>query len=296
MSLKYLQLFFCVVLLVQVTEVLANPSVNKSSDPTDNLIPIDIVIPGPLEGNKVRNPFIEDLLRLVFLKENYRLTIVYHKRNYTQGRALKELSNGSDLDLNWSTTSKDREAILRTIKFPLYRGLIGWRVAFIRPSEQALFSDVKTKQDLQQFLAVQRFDWTDYEVFKENQLPIEGNFTFPLLSKAITSGIADYFPRSVLEVVPESEHERNKALVIEKSLLFKYKAAYYFFVQKDNEALATILESGLEKAFVDGSYQVLFTKHFGHSLAKLGLDERVVIELNNTNFPLEEHVEKYWLK
>ena len=70
MSLKYLQLFLGVVLLVQATDVLANSSVNQSSDPTDNLVPIDIVIPGPLNGNKVRNPFIEDLLRLVFLKEN----------------------------------------------------------------------------------------------------------------------------------------------------------------------------------------------------------------------------------
>lgn len=265
---------------------------------TDNVVlqPIDIVIPGPLDGNRVRNPFVEDLLRLVFSKQGYDLNIVYFKRNYNQARALKELSQGINIDLNWSTTSIEREQELRAIRFPLYRGLIGWRVAFIRHDDQTRFSDISSAQDLREFIAVQRFDWTDFDVFRENDLPIEGNFSFKTMSKAVASGLADYFPRSVLEINNESIQSRNKDLVVEKTLLIKYPSAYYFFVNKENEELAITVESGLKKAFADGSYQVLFNRHFGNTLGLLKLDERKIIELTNSTFPDSEKVEQFWFK
>ncbi|QOL24648.1 transporter substrate-binding domain-containing protein [Thalassotalea sp. LPB0316] len=260
------------------------------------LSPIELVIPGPLDGNAVRNPFIEDLLKLVFKQEGYNLSLVYFKRQYTQGRALRELEHGSDIDLNWSTTSIEREQHLRAIRFPLYRGLIGWRVALIRQGDDEQFARVTTLDDLKQYLAVQRFDWTDFDVFKENDLPIEGNFTFATMSKAVRTGLVDYFPRSVLEIGNEIKHPRNNELAIEQTLLFKYPAAYYFFVNKKDEALAQTVESGLIKAFKNGSYQILFNRHFGESLALLNLDSRKIIHLTNSTFPDEETVERFWYK
>lgn len=244
-----------------------------------------IVIPGPLDGNAVRNPFIEELIHVVFQKNSIDIDLKYYRRTYTQNRALRELSIGTEIDLNWSTTSIKREEMLRPIRIPLYQGLIGWRILFIRKGESARFSQISSLDELKPLLAVQRFDWTDYDVFKENELRVEGNVSFIQQSKAVSDGLADYFPRSVLEVCLEIDKAYNSGLEIESTILLKYPAAYYFFVQKGNEDLAKILENGLELAIADGSYMALFQRHFGKHLNALKLSKRRVFNLTNSSFP-----------
>ena len=242
---------------------------------------IELTVPGSTDRSVVRNPFVADLLELITKTQGYRLKIYYHREQLLQGRALKELSAGQSIDLTWSVTTTERESELKAIKIPIYQGLIGWRVAFIHPDSQSKFSEIHNAEDLKQYVAAQRFDWPDYEILKSNGLPVEGNISFVRIPKALHEGLVDYFPRSVLEVARESERQRNNNLKIEKSLLLKYKSAYYFFVNQTNEKLAEIIEEGFKKALRDGSYRLLFNKYYGNDLAALNLEKRRVIELNN---------------
>lgn len=106
------------------------------------------------------------------------MTLNYHPRKYTQGRALRELSVNSEIDLNWSTTSIEREKLLKPIRIPIYRGLIGWRVLLIKGGTQERFDKITSIEDLRALVAVQRFDWTDYDILKENKFRVEGNLSF----------------------------------------------------------------------------------------------------------------------
>lgn len=257
---------------------------------------INLVIPAPAKGLKVRNPFIEDLLTLIFNKQGKSLTIEYYERYLPQGRSLKEISSSNEIDLTWSATSLERERQLLPVRIPIYQGLIGWRVFLIRQGEQEKFSQITNLSQLSSLVGVQRFDWPDYKVLKENELDVEGNLSFENLSLAINDGIADYYPRSVLEIVRELSFDINKGLVIEQDLILKYPAAYYFFVNRNNLALATEIEAGFEQAIVDGSYMALFQRHFGEALKQLKLEERTILKLTNSQFPeMSEAVKsKYW--
>lgn len=243
--------------------------------------PIELTVPGSTDKSVVRNPFVADLLDLITKNQGYQLKLNYHKDQLLQGRALRELSSGQSIDLTWSVTTTEREKELRAIKIPIYQGLIGWRVAFIHPNSQSRFSQVRGRDDLKQFVAAQRFDWPDFEILKDNGLPVEGNISFVRIPKALQEGLVDYFPRSVLEVAREAKRERNQGLIVENNLLLKYKSAYYFFVNHSNTKLANIIERGFKQALSDGSYQLLFNKYYGKDLAELQLDKRKVIELNN---------------
>ncbi|NMP31488.1 amino acid ABC transporter substrate-binding protein [Thalassotalea sp. M1531] len=253
-----------------------------------------ITIPGPLSGQEVRNPFIEELLHLIFDKEGKQLELEYLERDFSKGRALKELEQGEFFDLNWSATSIQQEQELLAIKIPIYQGLIGWRILLIRKSDQAKFAQIKKLTQLKDLVAVQRFDWADYDILKENGLQVEGSLSFENHSLAVIDGIADYFPRSVLEVIRESKTPRNKQLIIEQSLLLKYPSANYFFVNKNNQALASLIKKGFDKALIDGSYAILFQKHFGDMLKALNLEKRYVLQLKNSQFPPSEHMTHYW--
>ncbi|AZQ83788.1 hypothetical protein EKO29_06945 [Colwellia sp. Arc7-635] len=139
---------------------------------------VRLIIPGSTAPFKVRNPFIEQLLDIIFLKQNLTLDLVYAKEHITQGRALKELNNNAAIDLTWSVTTSARERSLTPIRIPLYQGLIGWRVFIINKHQQEKFDEINNLTTLGEMLAIQRFDWPDYQVFIENNLNVDGNLAF----------------------------------------------------------------------------------------------------------------------
>ncbi len=245
-----------------------------------------LIIPGKLQGKEIRNPYIHELLFLIFDKLDIDLTIEYSPEGLTQGRALKALSNGDLINLNWSVTTREREQQLLPIRIPIYKGLIGWRVFYIRADEQGIFSQIKSTNDLRNFLAIQRFDWPDYKILLANELNVEGNIAFNKMHDAVISGLADYYPRSILEVIGESNNYKlqSRGLSIEHSLLLKYPSAHYFFVNPKDVALAKSIEKGFKMAIEDGSFASLFLRYYGENLKTLDLESRRVFVLENPYF------------
>ena len=125
---------------------------------------VRMVIPGASAPFSVRNPFIEQLLVMVFAKQNITLELVDAPENITQGRALKELNSPDILDLTWSVTTVEREQNLTPIRIPIYQGFIGWRVFVINKNNQEKFSAIDNVEQLSKRLAIQRFDWPDYQI------------------------------------------------------------------------------------------------------------------------------------
>jgi len=244
-----------------------------------------LVIPGNAQGKAIRNAYVDELLHLIFKKQGLELDIEYNRESMSQGRALKELAEGDVIDLNWSVTTREREQKLLPIRIPIYQGLVGWRVFFIHRQKEQMFKQVMQAKDLRPLLAVQRFDWPDYRVLLANNLTVEGNISYDNMYKSVASGLADYFPRSVLEIVREKKSRNSRALMIEPSLLVKYPSAYYFFVNKNNKALASLIETGFNQAIADGSFERLFQRYHGEHLKLLNLEKRRVIELQNPYFP-----------
>jgi hypothetical protein len=224
-------------------------------------------------------------LRLIFAKQNIELKLEYAKEDISQGRALKELNNRGVIDLTWSVTTHEREQSLIPIRIPLYQGFIGWRVFIIHKDNQAVFNNISHLTELGELLAIQRFDWPDHQVFIDNNLAVDGSLPFAQMYKVIENGLADYFPRSVLEVTRELNSVQSKQLTVENTLLLKYPTSYYFFVGKNNHELAEIIEKGFELVLADGSYQLLFQECFGSALKALNLKQRKVLHLKSSLMP-----------
>jgi len=267
-----------------------------SASYADNHV-IQVTVPGKINKERaIRNPFIDELLHIIFKKQNKVLDLVYLENSVSQGRALKELSFGEFIDLNWSVTTIAREKMLLPIRIPIYQGLIGWRVFFIQQGNQDKFDQINNIEDLKEFTAVQRFDWPDHQILKINKLPVEGNISYKQQSLVVKDGIVDYFPLSAIEIYYAAKAEINKPLLIESNLVLKYPSAYYFFVRPENYELANIIQKGFDQAIDDGSYNELFLRHFGEDLQKVNLKQRKVINLYNPLFPISEEMnnKKYW--
>lgn len=202
-----------------------------------------------------------------------------------QDRSLRELANGTGLDVVWSVATRERDRELLPIRIPIDRGLIGWRVLLIRADQQPRMDTVHTLTDLGRLHAGQGHDWPDLAVLRANGLPTVASPTYEGLFVMLQKGRIDYVPRSIAEITPELAKHPGMHLAIEKHLLLHYPSALYFYVNKRNTALAKALTLGLERAIADGSMQALFKQTYGMLDAELHLRHRRRLELSNPLFP-----------
>ncbi|WP_052692237.1 type 2 periplasmic-binding domain-containing protein [Teredinibacter purpureus] len=197
-------------------------------------------------------------------------------------------------NVHWLNTSQEREANLIPIRIPLFKGLIGWRLMFIRRDDQALFSEVNTALALRSYTAGQGHDWPDNNILQSNELPLITSSNWESLFKMLSKKRIDYFPRSVVEIWRENDGLTDKSLTIDKHLALHYPAAYYFFVNKQHPNLAKAIERGLNSAIKDGSFDELFSRYFDPLIAQAALNTRTIIHLHNPHIAVPNRPELWY--
>jgi len=202
----------------------------------------------------------------------------------SQYRTLRQLELKDGLDVVWTMTSPEREQKLRPIRIPIDRGLIGYRLLLIRQQDSqriAAFTDAQIRSAA----TVQGLDWPDLAILKTNGFRPFSSNSFEGMFDMLQAGRVDYFPRSVTEAWPELSSRPEKQLTVAPGVALYYPAALYFFVNKDNELLASAIEQGLKIAMKDGSMKALFQRFFGEALSNADLPQRRLIKLSNPLLP-----------
>ena len=69
-------------------------------------------------------------------------------------------------------TSDVRERELLPLRFPLDRGLMGWRLLLVRRSEQQRFAGIRSLDGLASMTAGQMHDWPDTQILRANGLKV----------------------------------------------------------------------------------------------------------------------------
>ncbi|GAB5379538.1 MAG: hypothetical protein Alis3KO_29340 [Aliiglaciecola sp.] len=203
-----------------------------------------------------------------------------------QDRLFKSIETGM-IDLMWTVTSKPREKNALAIPIPLLKGLIGHRVLVIERSKLNEFAQIKSIQQLANYTGVQGHDWPDTVILDNAGLKVERIVWHSSMYKLVSSGIIDYFPRSVLEVIEELERAKDPTLVIDPYHLIVYPSAIYYFVNKDKKELAKRIEFGLREAIKDGSFDKLFYSFPGHfkAMRDIPTKDRIVFNIDNPLMP-----------
>ncbi|MGO1119465.1 hypothetical protein ACTL6U_12195 [Rhodovibrionaceae bacterium A322] len=219
----------------------------------------------------------------------------------THSRGLLMMENNGGIDIAIMAASTEREARFRSIRIPLMKGLLGYRISLIKSDRQADFSKVSTLENLQKsYLAGFGSQWADMAVLEANSLPVVGVPHYENLFNMLSKGRFDYFPRGISEIWKELEDRqaRYPDLAIESSFALVYPYVVFFYVNKDNQALANRIERGLKKALETGEFKNLFLTHFETLLEKSDLATRRVFYLSNPNYPadIDRPDTSWWLK
>lgn len=232
-------------------------------------------------------------------KPDETLKIHFSDREFSQARWIAEVQSGQFNEVMWTTTSQEREQLLRPIRVPIFRGLLGKRILIIRRHDEAIFAKVNTKKDLLELVAGQNAHWSDTEILKANGLPVTGGGGKESLYKMLQANRFDYFPRGLTEIASETNFIKDTNLMVEQHLMLSYTMPIYFFVNKDNVELAERLENGWEIILKNGDFDRFFFNHprIQVALAELKKRERTIIQLDNPYLPSATPLtlREYWL-
>lgn len=203
--------------------------------------------------------------------------------NWTADKRLRIALSKGEIDVLWSATSAEFEKEMLPIKISLLKEMNNYRVLIIRPEDQAAFSQVKNLKDLRKFRGGMNSQWVDAIVMEQNQLPQVYAVGYGKFFKMLAAKRFDYFSRGIYQVQTEVNFYPELKLAIEQDLLLHYNNEFYFFVQKENAALASRIESGLKIALEDGSFDQLFNSipRYQWALDELKNGARRVIDLSS---------------
>ncbi|HKI44630.1 MAG TPA: transporter substrate-binding domain-containing protein [Balneolales bacterium] len=204
--------------------------------------------------------------------------------NVTQRVAFRHLRVGEGVDVVYSMMSTAREWVLRTIKVPLSKGYIGCRLIMVNQSDKNLFAEVTNKDQLNKFRLGQEYDWPDTQILESNGINVIKSQTYDSLFTMLENHTIDGFPRGVYEINYEIQHHPGEHLVVADGIYIKYPTDMFFYVKKDNLALAKRIREGLLAGMKDGSFDRIFKENVQPSIDAAHLDKRHEIKLANPQY------------
>lgn len=197
-------------------------------------------------------------------------------------------------------TSSALESALIPVPIPLFRGLEGLRLSFIHSDAQEKFNQVNTLADLKLLKAAQGVGWADNKILEQAGIATYAG-RYSNLFRLINDGDKlDFFPRGLVEIFAERRElaAQYPNLAIEQHLLIRYPFAEFFFVSPESPKLAKAIQTGLERAYADGSFMTFFHENprIREALASANLEQRVTISLPNPDMtPLLRSIPaQYW--
>jgi len=207
-----------------------------------------------------------ELTRLVLSKNTHLYSkvnlVVIGGEEVTQSRSLTLLNHGY-ADLIWSGYTAKRDADYLPIRIPLFRGLLGYRVLLIRQEDKEKFLQIKTPDQLKKLIACQGDHWPDSDILEANGYLVLRVRNFKPMFRMLSKKRCDYFPRSIYEGYSEQreaiKHFPN--IILMDELILHYNYPFYYYVNKNNVALAERVEKGLMTALADGSLIKLMKTH-----------------------------------
>ena len=237
-------------------------------------------------------------LKLAFSKLPNKTYVI---RNFTgdfpKRRAFERMHLKQGIDVIFGGTNVEREAEYLPVRFPMLRGLNGWRIALVHKDNANIFSNISTVEELATLRAGLFHDWSDTAVMESNDIPVVKASHYNALYNMLDKKRFDYFPRSVLEIDNDYEQYKHLDIAINKTLLIHYPTAYYFFVAKHNQSLAADIELGLSRAYADGSLTQLFMQYYGDVIEKYTLEDANIIRLKNAFLPKATPLDRseFWI-
>tara|TARA_B110000091_G_C13805742_1_gene472431 strand:- start:964 stop:1839 length:876 start_codon:yes stop_codon:yes gene_type:complete len=254
-----------------------------------------ITFPSSLDTASTIDEYPIKLLALALDQTGVSYQLIPSDNFLSKGKALDRLQDNREINIVWGMTNVQREKDFLPIRIPIFKGLIGWRLLLIRQDMAERFTYIQQFEHLVKLSPLQGRDWPDTKILQSNGFDVITERNQTSLMKMLGRAQGDFFPRSIIEVWEElarSKVANEIQLQIQPSLGIRYPAAIYFFVNKKSVPLANLIETGLEKAIENGTYEALFVDNYKTYIEKAQIENRTFYPLENAFLPEETPLDR----
>ncbi len=246
--------------------------------------PLRIVLPPLHTSAREHAAYFPQLLALALEKTRGRdgpFEISYYDQELTSPRQSTELKNKGVINLMWDGSNAQREAELLPVRISLLRELNDYRIFLIRREDRDKFRAIESLDALRHLRAGAGVNWPSTAILRANGLPVETSIAYEYLFPMLRVKRFDYMPRGIYEAWYEQQVHAADGIEVETTIFLHYPVPFYFFVNRDNVALAARIERGLRMAQSDGSFDRLFNSipAFRRSMDEIRAGRRRVFEL-----------------
>ena len=253
----------------------------------------DVIVP----GFENQDYFTQLLRHTLSYSPDKNYKIVFFNFELPKNRAFDLITDNDGLDIIAAGATIERMQRMHAVNIPLVKGLFGWRVPLVAQGNHKLFENVNSLNQFKRLIPGQLRLWSDTKVLSANGIRVERGSDYQGLFKMLSKKRFDYFPRSVLEVYKELQDNKSLKLEIASNVMLRYPTAYLFYVNKQNNKLASDVHKGLLLAISDGSFEKLFNEFYGESINKIASENRKTFLLRNPFLPKGLPIDnpKYWV-
>lgn len=229
---------------------------------------MEIVYPQSDSGDS-RLSYPVALLELALTKAGVDYTLVPKERPESNKRLAALMEQEGTFDVAFFGTRPELEDRLRPIRFPIHRGLLGYRVAITARDNLERLDEIDTVDDFLSLRICQGLGWSDTEILESAGFQVETG-KYQNLFRVVNAGRCDIYTRAVFEAYNEVAERQDTLtnLVVDDSILIRYRLASFIFVNPAREDLALAIETGLAIAQEDGSFRALFEAAEVHAEAR----------------------------
>lgn len=178
-----------------------------------------------------------------------------------QDRTLRTVAVENGIDVFWSVTTIEREQLLTPVRFPIDKGLFGWRLLLLSPQIAAKAPDLSSLKNLKKLVFTQGHDWPDTNILRANKLKVLVSNHYHSMFEMLATNRIDAFPRSVLEIWRERA-ETSQLPPVESGIVLHHPTALYYFFSPRQQQLAHQVEFGLERMLKNGEFERMFQQEF----------------------------------
>ena len=226
---------------------------------------------------------------------------VISMRGLSQKRMFSMLDDGL-VNVMLAGYSRDAEADLLQIDYPLTNGLQGYRLLITHKDTFEALDHVASRDDLKRVCIGSGNSWVDTRILEHAGLCVvggPGRNLYAMLEKrrfdVMHLAIHELATKSTMDML------RQHNLMVYESLLLRYPYDFYFYVRKDSKSLHDLIEQGFHAATQDGAISRYFQRHPGVAYAIRFLQEHPglrVIDLDNPEMSDQNiaDIYRYWLQ
>lgn len=183
---------------------------------------------------------------------------------------------------------------LAYIPFPVDRGIVSYRIAFIAEKNKEKVANIKTLEQLKKLTILQGVGWLDNDILESNGFKVMTSSYYEPMFKMIARGRADLFFRGANEFLDEWDtNKKIEGLAYDQTIAIHYPLPRFFFTNKANTKAIERVSEGIFTAYNDGSLVKLWKEQNQVSIDFSNLQNRRIFKMDN---PLIKDLDPSYIK